>query len=153
MITLAPFPKTDLAQRVAAAVERAPSVTAVLQVDLGAISRPPARWIAPFLRPRIEVRHKARVLDFRKALAGARADRLDFAEADPERVCAAFHTGGTTGMPKIALHDARGILYNGWCGMSYMFTEADVLMCPLPMFHVLAAYPVFMSCVFSGRSS
>ncbi len=53
-------------------------------------------------------------------------------------------------MPKIAQHDARGILYNGWCGMTYMFTETDVLMCPLPMFHVLAAYPVFMSCVASG---
>ena len=31
-----------------------------------------------------------------------------------------------------------------------MFTEKDVLICPLPMFHVLAAYPVFMSCLVSG---
>jgi acyl-CoA synthetase (AMP-forming)/AMP-acid ligase II len=31
-----------------------------------------------------------------------------------------------------------------------MFTERDVLMCPLPMFHVLAAYPVFISCLMSG---
>ncbi len=150
VITLAPFPKTDLAQRVAAALIHAPGVTAVLQVDLARYLAAPLAWIAPFLRPKLEVRHKARVLDFRKALAGARADRLDFAEADPQRVCAAFHTGGTTGMPKIAQHDAHGILYNGWCGMSYMFTETDVLMCPLPMFHVLAAYPVFMSCVMSG---
>ena len=32
----------------------------------------------------------------------------------------------------------------------YMFTEADVLMCPLPMFHVFAAYPILMSCLMSG---
>ena len=150
VITLAPFPKTDLAQRVAAALAEAPSVATVLEVDLLRYLAPPASWIAPFLRPKLEARHKARTLDLRKALAGVRADALEFAEADAERSCAAFHTGGTTGMPKIALHDARGILYNGWCGMTYMFTETDVLMCPLPMFHVLAAYPVFMSCVVSG---
>ena len=150
VITLAPFPKTDLAQRVAEAVARAPSVTTVLEVDLAPYLAAPARWIAPFLRPKLEVRHKARVLGFRKAMAGARADALDFPEGDPERTCAAFHTGGTTGMPKIAVHQARGILYNGWCGLTYMFTEEDVLLCPLPMFHVLAAYAVFMSCVMSG---
>src|SRR5690606_4091819 len=49
-----------------------------------------------------------------------------------------------------ARHNAKGILYNGWCGAAYMFTEADVLMCPLPMFHVFAAYPVLMSCLMSG---
>ena len=31
-----------------------------------------------------------------------------------------------------------------------MFTEADVMMCPLPMFHVFAAYPILMSCLVSG---
>ncbi|MBM3605795.1 MAG: AMP-binding protein, partial [Alphaproteobacteria bacterium] len=30
------------------------------------------------------------------------------------------------------------------------FDETDVLMCPLPMFHVFAAYPVLMSCIASG---
>ena len=31
-----------------------------------------------------------------------------------------------------------------------LFDETDVLMCPLPMFHVFAAYPILMSCVYSG---
>ena len=70
-------------------------------------------------------------------MAQENADALDFAETRDDRVCACFHTGGTTGMPKVAQHRARGILYNGWCGQFYMFTEADVLMCPLPLFHVL----------------
>ncbi len=150
VVTLAPFPKTDLAQKVAAALLHAPGVETVLQVDLARYLAPPLAWIVPVLRPKVEVLHKARVLDFHKALAGERADALDFAEADPDRPCAAFHTGGTTGLPKIARHQARGILYNGWCGHAYMFTETDVLMCPLPLFHVLAAYPILMSCLMSG---
>ena len=67
-----------------------------------------------------------------------------------DRVCAYFHTGGTTGLPKVAQHRASGILYNGWCGKYYIFTEADVLMCPLPLFHVFAAYPILMSCLMTG---
>jgi len=150
VVTLAPFPRTDLARKVAQALEHAPEVRTVLQVDLSRCLDAPASWIAPFLAPRVRPRHDARVLDFRKALRGAHAHALDFDEPDPDRPCAAFHTGGTTGLPKIARHRARGILYNGWCGSAYMFTETDVLMCPLPMFHVFAAYPVFMSCLMSG---
>jgi len=89
------------------------------------------------------------MLDFHKELA-RESLKLGFAETNDDRVCAYFHTGGTTGLPKIAQHRTSGILYNGWCGKALMFTEADVLMCPLPMFHVLAAYPVFMSCLMSG---
>ena len=50
----------------------------------------------------------------------------------------------------MAQHRASGILYNGWCGKHYIFTEADVLMCPLPLFHVFAAYPILMSCLATG---
>lgn len=150
VVTLAPFPKTDLAEKVAAALVLAPGVTHVLEVDLARYLSPPVSWIVPFLRPKVEARHGAKRLDFRKASAAERGDALDFDPGDPERICAAFHTGGTTGLPKIARHRARGILYNGWLGRAYIFSEADVLMCPLPMFHVLAAYPIFMSCLVSG---
>ncbi len=150
VVTLAPFPQTDLAPKVDAAVALAPEVSAVLQVDLARYLPTPLAWAMPMLRPKLAVTHKAQVLDFQGALKRQPADRLDFAETLDDRVCACFHTGGTTGLPKVAQHRARGILYNGWIGSAYMFTEADVLMCPLPMFHVLAAYPIFMSCLVSG---
>lgn len=102
------------------------------------------------MRPRRRTALRAKRLALAPAMARERADRLDFVEADPERVCALFHTGGTTGMPKVAMHRARGMLYNGWCGSYYLFTERDVLLCPLPMFHVFAAYPILMSCLMSG---
>lgn len=150
VVTLAPFPQTDLAQKVAEAVALAPGVHTVLQVDLARYLPFPQSWMARFVRPKVTATHHARVLDFRHACGRHRADRLDFEETDFDRTCACFHTGGTTGLPKIARHTARGILYNGWCGAAYMFTEVDVLMCPLPMFHVFAAYPILMSGLMSG---
>ena len=150
VITLGPFPKSDVAGLVAAAVAEAPEVRHVLRVDLGRYLAPPLGWVARFLGKRPTARHSAEVLDLRGAMARERSDALDFAETLGDRFCARVHTGGTTGMPKIAQHRARGILYNGWCGKFYMFTEADVLLCPLPMFHVLGAYPILMSCLVSG---
>ncbi len=150
VITLCPFPKSEVANTVAAALAEAPGVGHLLQVDLGRYLAPPLGWVARYLGKRPTRRHAAKVHDLRREMARERPDALDFAEAFGDRFCARFHTGGTTGLPKIAQHRARGILYNGWCGQFYMFTEADVLMCPLPMFHVLGAYPILMSCLASG---
>lgn len=150
VVTLKAFPKSDVAQKVAAAVAEAPGVTAVLEVDLNRYLTPPKRWIVPFLRPKNPVTHRARVLDFNAEIARRRGDALDFPDAAGDRMAAYFHTGGTTGLPKIAQHRYSGMIYNGWLGHRLLFAETDVLMCPLPLFHVFAAYPVLMSAISSG---
>ena len=150
LVTLKPFPKTDLPQKAAAALALAPEVHTVLEVDLNRHLSPPKSWIVPLIRPKNPVTHKARVLDFTAACASQPADRLTFADSAGDRVAAYFHTGGTTGMPKVAQHKYSGMIYNGWLGGTLLFDETDVLICPLPLFHVLAAYPVFMSCIASG---
>ena len=52
VVTLKPFPKTDLAQKVAEAVAHAPNVKTVLEVDLNRYLSPPKSWIVPFVRPK-----------------------------------------------------------------------------------------------------
>jgi acyl-CoA synthetase (AMP-forming)/AMP-acid ligase II len=150
LVTLKPFPKTDVAQKAAAAVALAPGVEAVLEVDLNRYLTPPKSWIVPFLRPKNPALHKARVMDFAAESARHPADRLSFADSAGDRVAAYFHTGGTTGMPKVARHKYSGMIYNGWLGARLLFDKTDVLICPLPLFHVFAAYPVLMSCIASG---
>ncbi len=150
VVTLRAFPRTDIAQKVAEALAHAPAVETVIEVDLNRYLAPPKRWIVPFLRPGVARRPGVRALDFAAALAGQPGDRLTFERDRQDRIAARFHTGGTTGMPKIAEHRASGMVYNGWLGHRLMFTEADVLMCPLPLFHVFAAYPVLMSVIASG---
>lgn len=150
LVTLKAFPKTDVAQKAAAAVAFAPSVKTVIEVDLLRYMTGLKKLIVPFIRPKIEVRHHARVIDFSKSVAAQPGDRLTFEEPAADRVAAYFHTGGTTGTPKVAQHTQSGMVYNGWLGSELLFNEEDVLMCPLPLFHVFACYPIVMSCLQSG---
>ena len=149
LVTLKAFPKTEVAQKAAEAVKHAPAVTTVLEVDLNRYLAPPKRWIVPFVRPKVMVAHHARVLDFNAERRRERGS-LDFPDSFGDRTCAFFHTGGTTGMPKVAQHRYSGMIYNGWIGQNAIFTETDVMMCPLPLFHVFAAYPILMSAIASG---
>jgi len=149
VVTLAPFPKTDVAQKVAEAVALAPGVKAVLEVDLKRYLKPPLAWLIPLLRPKMEVKHAAKVLDF-NAEADKQSKSLKWVEGAEDRVAAYFHTGGTTGMPKVAQHRYSGMIYNGWCAEYQIITSEDVLLCPLPIFHVFAAYPILMTCIASG---
>ena len=150
VVTLKAFPKTEVAQKVANAVKMAPNVETVLEVDLVRYLSPPLSWIALLIRPKVVVEHSAKVLDFSTEMNKANGSALDFNELNEDRIAAYFHTGGTTGMPKVAQHNFAGMIYQGWCANEMLFTEEDVLMCPLPMFHVFAAYPVLMACLASG---
>ena len=150
LVTLKSFPKTDVAQKAAEAVGHAPNVKTVLEVDLLRYLTPPKSWIVPLIRPKNPVTHHAKVMDFNRELSKYRNDALDFEDAKGDRVAAYFHTGGTTGMPKVAQHSYSGMIYNGWCAEELLVTEEDVILCPLPLFHVFAAYPILMAGVGSG---
>lgn len=150
VVTLKAFPKTDVPQKVAEAVKHAPSVKTVLEVDLVRYLAPPKSWIVPLIRPKNPVSHLANVKSFAAEMARQPADRLIFEDRKEDRVAAYFHTGGTTGMPKVAQHKASGMVYNGWLGQRLLFKDTDCVMCPLPLFHVFAAYPILMSMIASG---
>ncbi len=150
LVTLKSFPKTDVAQKAAEAVAAAPGVTHIVEIDLNRHLKGLKHFLVPLLRPKTKTRHHAKVLDFEAATSGQSHDRLDFEDPQQDRVAAYFHTGGTTGTPKVARHCYSGMIYNGWLGGTLLFDEQDVLMCPLPMFHVFAAYPILMSCLASG---
>ena len=149
VVTLKSFLKTDVAQKVAAALDEAPGVEAVLEVDLLGYLSPPKSWIAGALRPKNKPAHGRQVLSFAREMA-AQPATLTFKDVAQDRVAAYFHTGGTTGMPKVAQHRYSGIVYNGWLGSSLIFGEDDVVMCPLPLFHVFAVHVILMACARSG---
>ncbi|MDA7827588.1 acyl-CoA synthetase [Rhodobacteraceae bacterium] len=149
VVTLKAFPKTDVGQKTAAAVALAPNVQAVVEVDLNRYLTPPKSWIVPLVRPKNPVSHSAKVYDF-NALLNAQNKTLDFEDVQDDRVAAYFHTGGTTGMPKVAQHLYSGMIYNGWLGHRLLFSETDNVICPLPLFHVFASHVILMAMVASG---
>jgi len=131
VVTLKGFPKTDVAQKAHAAIALAPNVAHVLEVDLNRYLTFPKNVIVPLIRPKVKPTHKADVQDFNTALAR-------------------HHTGGTTGMPKVAQHKYSGIVYNGWLGANLLFDSDDTIICPLPLFHVFAVHVVFMAVLTAG---
>ncbi len=149
VVTLKAFPKTDIAQKTALAVSDAPNVRTVLEIDLNRYLTPPKRWLVPFLRPGMPTRHHADVKDFVKE-AASQSRHLNFEDGGKDRVGAYFHTGGTTGMPKVAQHRYSGMIYNGWLGHRLLFNQHDVIMCPLPLFHVFACHVILMAMIKSG---
>src|SRR6056297_1544363 len=149
VVTLKAFPKTDVPQKVAEACRHAPHVQTVLEVDLNRYLTPPKSWIVPFIRPKTPGNLHADVLDFTKELKKQNTT-LDFDDSRGDRVAAYFHTGGTTGMPKVAQHRYSGLIYNGWIGHQLLFTEQDNIICPLPLFHVFACHVILMAAVASG---
>jgi acyl-coenzyme A synthetase/AMP-(fatty) acid ligase len=109
----------------------------VIEVDLLRYLTGLKRLIVPMIRPKNPVSHHAKVLDF-NAEMNKQASALTFEDSKVDRVAAYFHTGGTTGMPKVVQHRYSGIVYNAWLGAKLLFTEKDVQICPLPLFHVFA---------------
>lgn len=149
VVTLKNFPKTDIAQKTAEAVKHAPKVHTILTVDLNRYLTPPKSWIVPLIRPKVEANHHADVKDFNRECA-KQPKSLSFEDRKVDRVAAYFHTGGTTGMPKVAQHKNSGIIYQGWLGHELLFTEEDSVMCPLPLFHVFACHVILMAMLKSG---
>ena len=149
VVTLRPFPKTDVAQKVAAAVELAPNVKTVLEVDLLRYLTPPKSWIVPLIRPKSPKAKHAAYMDFVTEMS-KQPTTLQFEDVQEDRVAAYFHTGGTTGMPKVAQHLYSGMVYNGWVGHQLLYTENDTILCPMPLFHVFACHPIIMGSLASG---
>jgi len=137
LVTLKAFPRTDIAQKAAEAVRLAPSVETVIEVDLLRYVAGVKRLVVPFLRPKVSVQHHAKVLDFAREVA-KQPTRLTFEDIQQDRIAAYFHTGGTTGLPKVAQHRYSGMIYNAWIGDRLLFKPEDVQIVPLPLFHVFA---------------
>ncbi|MGR3661404.1 MAG: acyl-CoA synthetase [Paracoccaceae bacterium] len=149
VVTLKSFPRSDIGQKVAEALTMTPEVTTVLEVDLLRYVSPPKSWIIPLLRPKNPIAHSARILSFNVELE-KHAKTLDFKDIEQDRVAALFHTGGTTGMPKVVQHKYSGLIYNGWLGHQLLFQHEDNVICPLPLFHVFACHVILMAMIASG---
>ena len=149
VVTLRNFPKTDVAQKTAEAVKHAPNVHTILTVDLNRYLTPPKSWIVPLVRPKMNVNHHADLKSFNAEMA-KQPKTLSFEDRKVDRVAAYFHTGGTTGMPKVAQHLNSGIVYQGWLGQELLFDEYESVICPLPLFHVFACHVILMAMVKSG---
>jgi acyl-CoA synthetase (AMP-forming)/AMP-acid ligase II len=149
VVTLRSFPKTDVADKTAEAVALAPNVKTVLEVDLHRYLTGLKKVIVPLIRPKRSVHNQATYKNLNDEMA-KQPKTLQFADPQEDRVACYFHTGGTTGMPKVAQHKYSGMIYNGWIGKTMLLDETDNILCPLPLFHVFACHVIVMGAVTAG---
>lgn len=72
----------------------------------------------------------------------AQSEHLTFERnPSPQEIAAYFHTGGTTGAPKLAQHTHGNEVHTSWfAGMFYGIGEGDVMINGFPLFHVAGAF-------------
>ena len=92
------------------------------------------------------------VVDFGTALAEQPDDHLIFGEPrGGGDVAAYFHTGGTTGVPKLVAHTHRSQLVSAFGGAAMCgYTSDDILTATLPLFHVAGTMVGGLSAFMAG---
>ena len=138
LVTLAPFPKTDLWDKVSGVVADVPSLETVLTIDLANYLGIFKKTIVRLINKKAKSDGKVQILDFHKTKSRYPADKLAFErDIQPDDISSYFHTGGTTGTPKIAQHTHFNEVFDAWSAGQNIGTDANrVLFCGLPLFHV-----------------
>ena len=92
------------------------------------------------------------VTDFSTAMAEQPDDHLIFGEPrGGDDIAAYFHTGGTTGIPKLVAHTHRSQLVAAFGGAVMCgFTSSDKMTATLPLFHVAGTIVAGLSAFMAG---
>jgi fatty-acyl-CoA synthase len=119
LVALGPHPVLDIWQKALALRDAVPGLTVVRVAPPGTAA-------------------EAGAVDFHSALMAQAHDRLTFGEPGRDNdVAAYFHTGGTTGAPRLVAHTHRGQLSAALGGAVLGdMRSTDILTATLPLFHV-----------------
>ncbi|MCT4557293.1 MAG: acyl-CoA synthetase [Pelagimonas sp.] len=157
LVTLEKTPKADLWEKCCAAIETVPSVEHVITCSVfdwmdGALGA--GLRLASHLRPKtlkLETR-AVPVKRFNQLIRNAPADRLTFDAPEPDDISTMLCTGGTTGLPKIALRSHASEVYDAWALSHFnpiISAQGTAVLCGLPLFHsnaiLVTGLLVFMS--------
>ena len=86
----------------------------------------------------------------------AAADGTSFAGTPPDSadLASLFHTGGTTGLPKLAAHTHANEVANAWMIAAVTLLDRDsVIFAALPMFHVNALIVTILAPLLRGQQT
>ncbi|HTD05830.1 acyl-CoA synthetase [Undibacterium sp.] len=152
LVALAPLPGTDIWNKAMDVVDKCPGIRVVFAVSSRQYLDQPGKALIEdmFTQSRKPKRSDVSIVEFDTALDAERSDRLVSArEFDESDVCSYFHTGGTTGLPKIAAHTHLNEAFVAWA-LGAILPTGNVLLCGLPLFHVNGAMVTGLAAFHSG---
>jgi fatty-acyl-CoA synthase len=129
VICLAPSDHADIWEKVVAAAGHADTITAILAVQIPGFTKDTVPDISA---PGIQV------LDFSSSIQQQEGRALvSGRQFDGDEIAAYFHTGGTTGRPKIAQLTHANMAFIGQLMQIYSaHRERQTILCGLPLFHI-----------------
>ncbi|MFE6456626.1 AMP-binding protein [Streptomyces cinereoruber] len=91
-------------------------------------------------------------VDHLDAAMAEEADERPFRTPDAYDLAALFHTGGTTGAPKLAAHTQANEVVDAWSiAANSLLDEESVLLAGLPLFHVNALVVTLLAPMLRGQ--
>jgi len=139
LIALGPVPGSDIWEKILKIKDEIPSLKAVISL------------FGPDIPTSTE--HKVPVYSFEKLLAKQNNKMLNATPPTQNDVCSYFHTGGTTGLPKLAKHLHLNELTNAaQVNLISPVTTDDTMLIGLPIFHVNAAIATGLASVMMGST-
>lgn len=140
VVTLAPTPGSDLWPKIAGQLAQLPSVEEIIWVSMTPYVSPlqalALRWLAAREKRR---QRRVPIHDLRQLMRRQPADRLcSGRQIKPDDASSYFCTGGTTGLPKIAVRSHASEAFNAWAMALNLQPRqpGQVIFCGLPLFHV-----------------
>ncbi|CAL8480766.1 acyl-CoA synthetase [Caballeronia sp. S22] len=154
LVTLAPYPGVDLWQKVQSVLDKVPALQDLVLVNLADRMPDDKQLVARMLQRgecsrlygdggvRSAVPSHIQIHDFSTAVARESGVALISTHAiGSDDVSSCFCTGGTTGLPKIAMRRHGNEVANAWSAGQFLgesIGPGKTLFCGLPLFHVNA---------------
>jgi fatty-acyl-CoA synthase len=135
LVALGPHPQLDIWEKAVAVAKLVPGLKLV--------------QVAPPTQPPSDG-----AINLAVALQSQNGSELNFGQARrDDDVAAYFHTGGTTGAPKLVTHTHRNQLVAAYGGAVLLdYRDTDIMTCGLPLFHVAGTIVCGLS-LFMARAN
>jgi len=138
LIALGPVPGSDIWQKVVSIKDEIPGLTAVISL-FGKDNKQSG---------------KVPVYSFHQLLALQSSKSFNGQLPEQNSIASYFHTGGTTGLPKLAKHSQLNELTNAaQVNLISPVTSEDTVLVGLPIFHVNAAIATGLAAVMEGTTT
>ncbi|MEM9180397.1 MAG: AMP-binding protein, partial [Pseudomonadota bacterium] len=148
IVATPPLPGLNLWDPIVVLADELDHVTTILFVD-------PARYFGmPPTRMPLKTPRGKPILRFQDERDAEPESGLTFdRKIEPSHIASLFHTGGTTGVPKLAPHTHENEVFNAWAISRITPLEpGDVVLTGLPLFHVNAVIISGLSAFLAGAS-
>jgi fatty-acyl-CoA synthase len=156
LVTVGPFPRSELWAKACEVARRVPRLRRLATVDPGRflpwVQRQAATLVALRLRRQQPPPQGVDVVDLDRLCAQQPSRERVFAYRPTAQDAAAyFHTGGTTGTPKLAVHTHANQVYNGWAMARWVdLSPGEAVIAGLPLFHVNAVVATGVAAFHAG---